>query len=106
MTGMMLGLAAQRIAIVCDGFIATSAAALAVEMVPHARGYLIAGHRSVEPGHGLLLERLGLVPLLALEMRLGEGTGAVLAMPIVESAVALHCGMATFAAAGVSEVAG
>ena len=103
MAGMVLGAASHRIAILCDGFISTAAAALAVALVPETRGYLIAGHESVEPGHRLLLQYLGLAPLLSLNMRLGEGTGAVLAMPIVESAVALYLGMATFASAGVSE---
>jgi len=106
MTGMVLGAARHRIAIVCDGFISTAAAALAVAIAPNACGYLIAGHESAEPGHRLLLQHLTLAPLLSLNMRLGEGTGAVLAMPIVESAVALYMGMATFASAGVSEVSG
>jgi nicotinate-nucleotide--dimethylbenzimidazole phosphoribosyltransferase len=66
-------------------------------------GYLIASHRSEEPGHKLLLDHLRLRPLLTLEMRLGEGSGAVLAMPIIESAIALYSRMATFASAGVSE---
>jgi len=101
--GMILGCAEAGIAVIVDGFIATSAAALAAAMVPACRGYMIAGHRSEEPGHRVLLEHLALVPLLSLEMRLGEGTGAVLAMPIVESAVALYREMATFASAGVSE---
>jgi nicotinate-nucleotide--dimethylbenzimidazole phosphoribosyltransferase len=103
MAGMVLGAASHRIAVLCDGFISAAAAALAVALVPETRGYLIAGHESVEPGHRLLLQHLGLTPLLSLNMRLGEGTGAVLAMPIVESAVALYLGMATFASAGVSE---
>lgn len=106
MTGMVLGAASHRIAVLCDGFISTAAAALAVAMEPKARGYLFAGHQSMEPGHRLLLEHVGLEPLLSLRMRLGEGTGAVLAMALVESAVALYLGMATFASAGVSEVAG
>jgi nicotinate-nucleotide--dimethylbenzimidazole phosphoribosyltransferase len=106
MTGMMLGAASHRIAILSDGFISTAAAALAVAIEPNVRGYLIAGHQSVEPGHQLLLERLGIAPLIWLNMRLGEGTGAVLAMSIVESAIALYLEMATFASAGVSEVSG
>lgn len=106
MTGMMLGAASHRIAILQDGFICTAAAALAVAIAPNTLGYLIAGHQSVERGHRLLLEHLGLTPLLSLGMRLGEGTGAVLAMPIVESAVTIYTGMATFASAGVSEVTG
>ncbi len=67
------------------------------------RGFLVGGHRSQEPGHNLLLNYLDLTPLLDLGMRLGEGTGAVLAMPILESALALYHQMATFASAGVSE---
>ena len=105
MVGMVLAAAQNHIAIVVDGFIATAAAALAVALEPHAQGYLIAGHRSQEPGHSLLLELLRLRPVLSLDMRLGEGSGAVLAMPIVESAVALYSQMATFGSAGVSEAA-
>ncbi|AXC14406.1 Nicotinate-nucleotide--dimethylbenzimidazole phosphoribosyltransferase [Acidisarcina polymorpha] len=102
-TGMVLVAARHRIAIVIDGFISTAAAALAVALCPDVRGYLIAGHRSEEPGHQLLLDYLGLTPVLTLEMRLGEGSGAVLAMPIIESAIALYSQMATFASAGVNE---
>lgn len=103
MTGMILGAARHKLAIVVDGFISTAAAALAVAIEPDALGYLIAGHRSQEPGHALLLEHLKLRPILTLDMRLGEGTGAVLAMPILESAIRLYMQMATFASAGVSE---
>jgi nicotinate-nucleotide--dimethylbenzimidazole phosphoribosyltransferase len=103
MMGMMLAAARHRIAIVVDGFISAAAAALAVAVEPNVHGYLIAGHRSEEPGHKILLEFLQLTPLLTLDMRLGEGSGAVLAMPIIESAVALYSQMATFASAGVSE---
>ena len=103
MTGMMLAAPRHRLAIVADGFISTAAAALAVAIEPRVRGYLVAGHRSEEPGHQLLLEYLQLTPILTLEMRLGEGSGAVMAMPILESAVALYSQMATFASAGVSE---
>ena len=106
MTGMMLAASKRRTAVVIDGFIATAAAALAVAMAPQCAGYLIAGHQSEEPGHVVLLHHLGLQPLLALDMRLGEGTGAVLAMPLVEAAVALYREMATFASAGVSEANG
>jgi nicotinate-nucleotide--dimethylbenzimidazole phosphoribosyltransferase len=103
MAGMVLAAARLRIPIVMDGFIATSAAALAVSIEPAVRGFLIAGHCSAEPGHRLLLELLQLTPILNLGMRLGEGSGAVLAMPLLESAVALYSQMATFASAGVSE---
>ena len=103
MTGMILAAARNHIAIVIDGFISTAAAALAVAIEPRVRGYLIAGHRSEEPGHRLLLESLRLFPVLDLQMRLGEGSGAVLAMPIIESALALYSQMATFSSAAVSE---
>lgn len=103
MTGMILAAARNHIAIVMDGFISTAAAALAVAIEPRVRGYLIAGHRSEEPGHRLLLESLRLFPVLDLQMRLGEGSGAVLAMPIIESALALYSQMATFSSAAVSE---
>jgi nicotinate-nucleotide--dimethylbenzimidazole phosphoribosyltransferase len=103
MAGMVLAASRQKLGIVVDGFISTAAAALAVAIEPNTLGYLIAGHRSQEPGHALLLEYLNLRPVLALDMRLGEGTGAVLAMSIVESAICLYTQMATFASAGVSE---
>jgi len=102
MVGLVLGAARYQIAIVTDGFISTAAAALAYALEPRVREYLFAGHRSEEPGHRFLLEYLGLEPILTLNMRLGEGTGAVLAMPIIESALRLYSDMATFASAGVS----
>jgi nicotinate-nucleotide--dimethylbenzimidazole phosphoribosyltransferase len=102
---MILAAARHKLVIIVDGFISTAAAALATAIAPTVRGYMIAGHQSEEPGHKLLLSHLKLTPLLALDMRLGEGTGAVLAMPIVESAVALYTQMATFASAGVSGAA-
>jgi nicotinate-nucleotide--dimethylbenzimidazole phosphoribosyltransferase len=103
MTGLILGAARRRIAVVADGFISTAAAAIAFAIEPRVRGYLFAGHQSDEPGHRVLLEYIGLRPILSLNMRLGEGTGAVLAMPIIESAMCLYSEMATFASAGVSE---
>jgi nicotinate-nucleotide--dimethylbenzimidazole phosphoribosyltransferase len=103
MTGMILGAARYGIAVIADGFISTAAAALAFTIEPRVRGYLFGGHQSEEPGHRVLLEYIGLRPILSLNMRLGEGTGAVLAMPIIESAMALYNQMATFASAGVSE---
>lgn len=102
MTGMILGAARREIATVMDGFIATAAAAVACGMEPGTRGYLFAGHQSQEPGHHALLNLLSIKPILDLHMRLGEGTGAVLAMPIIESAMRLYQEMATFASAGVS----
>lgn len=103
MVGMTLAAARHRIAVVADGFISTAAAALAVAIEPKVLGYIVAGHRSEEPGHQLLLDHLRLTPILSLGMRLGEGTGAVLAMPVIESALSLYTQMATFASAGVSE---
>jgi nicotinate-nucleotide--dimethylbenzimidazole phosphoribosyltransferase len=103
MVGMVLAAAEHSLIIVVDGFISTAAAALAVAISPAVQGYLIAGHQSEEPGHKLLLDYLKLTPVLKLNMRLGEGTGAVLAMPILESAIALYAQMATFNLAGVSE---
>jgi nicotinate-nucleotide--dimethylbenzimidazole phosphoribosyltransferase len=103
MTGFILGAARHRLAVVVDGFISTAAAAIAFAIAPQVSGYLFAGHQSEEPGHRVLLEYVGLKPILALNMRLGEGTGAVLAMPILESALSLYNQMATFESAGVSE---
>jgi nicotinate-nucleotide--dimethylbenzimidazole phosphoribosyltransferase len=103
MAGLMLGAAQQRIPIVVDGLICTAAALIAVQLQPAVKEYLIAGHRSAEPGHGLALAWLGLEPLLQLEMRLGEGTGALLALPIVEAAMRTLQEMATFDDAGVSD---
>ncbi len=87
---------------VADGFPVTAGALLAVRMVPEVRDYLFAGHRSVEPGHARQLEALGLRPILELDMRLGEGTGAVLSFPVLRAAAEVISGMATFAEAGVS----
>lgn len=105
MTGIVLGAAAERASAVADGFIATSAAALAVALCPHTRDYLFIGHRSSEPGHTALIEHIGEQPLLDLSMRLGEGTGAALAMHIITAAAKLLSEMATFANAGVSNKA-
>jgi len=102
MCGFCLGAAANRVPVVMDGFIATAAAALAVGMCPAMAGYLYAAHQSVEPGHKRLLAAIGQEPLLHLGMRLGEGTGAALAIGIIQAAVAAFTGMATFASAGVS----
>jgi nicotinate-nucleotide--dimethylbenzimidazole phosphoribosyltransferase len=103
LAGVILGAAARRVPVVLDGFIAGAAALVAVTLCPQARDYLIAGHRSPEPGHGACLEWLGLAPVLDLGMRLGEGTGAALAMALVEAACRLLGEMATFEEAGVSE---
>jgi nicotinate-nucleotide--dimethylbenzimidazole phosphoribosyltransferase len=104
-TGLVLGAVAQRIAVVIDGFICTAGAAIACAMAPNARSAIFAGHLSEEPGHRILLERMGLKPLLQLDMRLGEGTGAVLAFHLIEAAVRIYNEMATFESAGVSKAA-
>jgi nicotinate-nucleotide--dimethylbenzimidazole phosphoribosyltransferase len=98
----MLGAAQRKIAIVVDGFISTAAAAIACGLEPDVRPFLFAGHRSQEPGHRVLLAHLEMEPILDLDMRLGEGTGAVLAMPILEAAMRLYQEMATFTSAGIS----
>lgn len=92
----------HRIPVVLDGFISCSALAPIATAYPAITDHCIAGHRSAEPGHGCLLDRLGLAPLLALDMRLGEGSGAAVAVAVIRSALAAHGGMATFAEAGVS----
>jgi nicotinate-nucleotide--dimethylbenzimidazole phosphoribosyltransferase len=103
LTGAILGAASERLAVVLDGFIVGAAALVAARLAPAARGYLIAGHLSPEPGHRLALDELGLEPLLALELRLGEGTGAALALPLLQAAVAILSEMATFEAARVTD---
>ena len=102
MTGLMLGAAQRKIPIVVDGFISTAAAAIACGLAPGVRPCLFAGHRSQEPGHRVLLAHLEMEPILDLDMRLGEGTGAVLAMPVLEAAMRLYQEMATFTSAGIS----
>ena len=102
LAGLMLGAAARRIPVVLDGYIAGAAALVAATICPAVRDFLVAGHRSAEPGHAIVLAHLGLTPLLDLGLRLGEGTGAVLALPILDAALAMHSSMATFASAGVA----
>ena len=102
LVGVILGAASARRAVVTDGFIATSAALAAVRLCPAARSYLFASHCSTEPGHHVLLKALGLRPMFDLDMRLGEGTGAALAFPILEAATSVLRHMATFESAGVS----
>jgi len=101
--GVVLGAAAHRLPVVIDGFISGAAALIAAGLAPQVKDYLIAAHLSVELGHRLVLERLGLIPLLNLNLRLGEGTGAALGISLVEAAVKVLNEMATFADAGVSE---
>lgn len=104
--GAVLGAAAYRIAVVIDGFICTAGAAVACAIAPDARAAVIAGHLSQEPGHRVLLEHMGVKPVLQLDMRLGEGTGAVLTFPLIEAAVRIYNEMATFGSAGISEACG
>jgi nicotinate-nucleotide--dimethylbenzimidazole phosphoribosyltransferase len=102
MAGVCLGGAAANVPVVVDGFIATAAAAAAMKIHPGLDAHLFFSHRSAEGGHAIALESLGVRPILDLEMRLGEGTGAAIAMNVIESAIALFHQMATFASAGVS----
>ena len=102
LAGLILGAASARATIVLDGFISTAAALIAHALDRGVSQYMVAGHRSVEPGHGAALSYLQLEPLLDLDMRLGEGTGGVLALGVIESALAVHNGMATFEEASVS----
>jgi nicotinate-nucleotide--dimethylbenzimidazole phosphoribosyltransferase len=101
--GLALGGAACRLPVVVDGFISTAGALIAAELQPSVRDYLFAAHRSVEVGHRFMLERLGLEPILDLNLRLGEGTGAALAMSLIEAGVKIMKEMATFEQAGVAE---
>jgi nicotinate-nucleotide--dimethylbenzimidazole phosphoribosyltransferase len=102
LTGLALGAGEQGLGYVCDGVIATAAAAIAATCDPALRPRLLAGHRSPEPAHRLLLDHLGLDPILDLGMRLGEASGAAAALAILRLACALHAGMATFDEAKVS----
>lgn len=100
--GLILGAAAHRIPVVIDGFISGAGALVAAGLHAGARSYMVAAHKSVEVGHRAILDHLGLDPLFDLDMRLGEGTGAALAMTVVEAAVRILGEMATFSDAGVS----
>jgi nicotinate-nucleotide--dimethylbenzimidazole phosphoribosyltransferase len=101
LVGVILAGAAHRVPVVLDGFIAGAAALVAVTLAPEARHALFAAHRSAEPGHALALRHLGLEPYLTLELRLGEGTGAALFVPLARAAAAIYAEMATFKSAGV-----
>ncbi|MFP5253494.1 MAG: nicotinate-nucleotide--dimethylbenzimidazole phosphoribosyltransferase [Actinomycetes bacterium] len=102
LAGFLLGAAAARVPVLLDGLIAGAAALVAHELAPLAAQHWFAGHRSVEPGHAVALAHLGLRPLVDLDLRLGEGTGAVLALPMVQAAGAVLREMATFDSAGVA----
>jgi nicotinate-nucleotide--dimethylbenzimidazole phosphoribosyltransferase len=103
LVGYVVTGAALGIPVLIDGVIAASAAVVSTALVPDVRGYLVAAHRSSEPGAGIALDHLGLQPLLDLELRLGEGTGACLALPVLQAAAKVLRDMATFESAGVSD---
>ncbi|MEK6441202.1 nicotinate-nucleotide--dimethylbenzimidazole phosphoribosyltransferase [Pseudonocardia sp. T1-2H] len=103
LAGLILGGAALRVPVILDGVNAGAAALVASVLAPHSIGYCVAGHRSAEPGHRLATAHLGLTPLLDLGMRLGEGTGALLALPVVQGAARALADVATFDAAGVAD---
>lgn len=103
LAGLIIGAALKRVPVIIDGFISGAAALIAGRLNPQCINYMIASHVSVEPGHKIILEELGLKPMLYMDMRLGEGTGATLAMIMVEAATKIMKEMATFAEAGVSE---
>ncbi|MEN8191121.1 MAG: nicotinate-nucleotide--dimethylbenzimidazole phosphoribosyltransferase [Thermodesulfobacteriota bacterium] len=100
--GLILGAAAQKKPVIVDGFISTAGALIAYTIEPFVRDYIICAHRSMEPGHRFMQEKLGCRPLLDLNMRLGEGTGAALAMNLVEAAAGILTEVATFEEAAVA----
>lgn len=101
--GLILGAAAQRIPVVVDGFISTAGALAAIQICPAAKDYLFFSHLSQEQGHRIVMETCKIRPVLDLDMRLGEGTGAALAMPIIEAAIKIYNEMATFDSAQVAK---
>ena len=105
LSGVVLGAAESGVAVVSDGFISGAATLAALRLCPTAREYVIPSHLSAEPGHAVVLDAIGLDPVFDLNMRLGEGTGAALAMGVIDAACAMMSGMATFGEAGVDEAA-
>ena len=103
LAGVALGAAARRVPVLLDGFISTAGAVVAARLAPQSVDAMVAAHLSPEPGHAVQLEELGLVPVLSLGMRLGEGTGAALAVPVLRSAVALLREMGSFADLGLTQ---
>ncbi len=103
LAGLVIGAAANNIPVLCDGFISTAGALLACEIAPKAKSYLFASHNSVEAGHKFMLNHLGLRPLLDLEFRLGEGTGAALAMELVDASTRILADIKTFEEVGISD---
>lgn len=101
-TGLIIGAASERIPVVIDGFISTAGALLAYCIEPRTKDYMFAAHNSVEIGHRIMLDKIGLRPILDLDLRLGEGTGAAIAMHLIEGGLKIYKEMATFDGAGVS----
>ncbi|MGD8958619.1 MAG: nicotinate-nucleotide--dimethylbenzimidazole phosphoribosyltransferase [Desulfobacteraceae bacterium] len=101
--GLIIGAAAHRVPVVCDGFISTAGALIACALAPAAREYLFASHLSVEAGHGAMLAHLGLVPLFDLKFRLGEGTGAALAMELIDAATRVLADIRTFEEVAIAD---
>lgn len=104
LAGLVIGAAAAGIPVVCDGLIATAGALIACELAPAAKDYLFASHRSVEAGHRFMHEHLGLEPLLDLQFRLGEGTGAAVAMELLDAATRVLCDIKTFEEVAIVDV--
>ncbi|MCX5678279.1 MAG: nicotinate-nucleotide--dimethylbenzimidazole phosphoribosyltransferase [Candidatus Omnitrophica bacterium] len=103
LAGVILCAASRRVPVVIDGFISGAAALVAFHISPKVKDYLIASHCSVERGHGVILDHIGLKPLLNLDLRLGEGTGAALGIGLVDASIKILTRMATFKSAGVSQ---
>jgi nicotinate-nucleotide--dimethylbenzimidazole phosphoribosyltransferase len=103
LAGVILGAASKRIPVIIDGFISGAAALIAYQLEPKVKDYMIAAHCSVEKGHKIILDHIGLKPILNLDLRLGEGTGAALAMSIIEAGIKILTQMATFKSVSVSE---
>jgi nicotinate-nucleotide--dimethylbenzimidazole phosphoribosyltransferase len=101
LAGLVIGAAARSIPVLCDGLISTAGALIACELAPAAKAYLFASHNSVEIGHRCMLERMGLTPLLNLDFRLGEGTGAAVAMHLLDAATRVLADIKTFAEVGI-----
>jgi nicotinate-nucleotide--dimethylbenzimidazole phosphoribosyltransferase len=101
--GLILGAASKKIPVVIDGFISTAGALIAYAIEPAVKDYMFAAHNSVEKGHAIILEKIGLKPILDLDLRLGEGTGAAIGMFIIEAGLKIYREMATFDEAGVSK---
>jgi nicotinate-nucleotide--dimethylbenzimidazole phosphoribosyltransferase len=106
LAGLIIAAASKKVPVVIDGFISGAAALIAYHISPKVKDYLIASHCSVEKGHKIILDRMGLKPLLNLDLRLGEGTGAALGIGLADAAVKIMTQMATFKSAGVSEKGG